>query len=909
MLTLGSRLGPYDITGTLGAGGMGVVFRARDTRLKREVALKVLPEALSSEEDRVLRFQREAELLATLTHQNIAAIYGLEESGGIRALVMELVEGDTLAARIARGPLAMDDALTLARQLVEALDYAHEHGILHRDLKPDNIKVTGEGQLKVLDFGLAKALDTSAHGAPVSLDHSPTLTSPVFTQTGTILGTAAYMSPEQARGRSVDKRADIWAFGCVLYEMLTGRRAFDGESVVDVLAAVVTREPDLAWLPPLTPRSVTALIRRCLQKDPRRRLRDIGDALEELESTLPGSPLPVVTAPTSTSRLRGVLPWAVAAAAAVFGVSTLVVLRSSAPTSSRVVQIEAKVGVDVSLYTDQGTAAVLSPDAGLLAFTGRKAGQVRQLYVRRLDQLEATVLAGTEDANIPFFSPDGQWIAFFAAGKLKKVSVSGGPVVILCDAPSGRGGSWGDDGRIVFTPNASGNATLLRVSANGGTPERFTTLREGEAAQRWPQVLPEGRGVIYSTSPNLGNYNDGEIVVQPLPEGDQKVVIKGGFFGRYQPSGHLTYVHDGRLFAVPFDLQRLETTGAPVPVLERVSTTVQNGAVQFAASATGTAVYMPVQTGLAQPLQWLNRDGTIAPLKAVPSDWSNPRLSPDGQRLAVDIFDGQQTDVWLYDSVADTLTRLTFDPAEDWMPVWTPDGGRLVFRTTRGQFAFNLHWQRADGSGQVDALTQTRNPLTPSSWHPKGDVLAFIENNPTTNYDIMLLPLDQKGTVAPGPPTRFLSTAAQETSPAFSPDGKWIAYVSNESGRNAVYVRPYPSGGGQWLVATEGTDPVWSRAQRELLYLAPDQRVMVAPYSVAGESFRVEPPRPWAPARALTRARGLIGFGGRAFDVHPDGQRLIGAWTPESAATPMENTVVVVFHFFDELHRLVPSKP
>ena len=437
--------------------------------------------------------------------------------------------------------------------------------------------------------------------------------------------------------------------------------------------------------------------------------------------------------------------------------------------------------------------------------------------MRRLDQLEASLLAGTEDAFGPFFSPDGDWIAFFAGGKLKKIPVSGGGVVVLCDAPSGRGGSWGDNGWIVFTPNASGNTTLQRVSANGGATEQLTTLRVGDAAQRWPQVLPGGRGVIFSTTSNLGSYNDGEIVVQSLPDGDQRVVVKGGFFGRYVRSGHLTYVHNGRLFAVPFDLQRLETVGSPVPILERVSTTVSNGAAQFDVSDTGIAAYKAVEAGLAQPLQWLTRDGGIAPLKAAPVNWSNPRLSPDGQRLAIDVFDGQQTDIWIYDWARDALRQLTFDAGEDWNPLWTPDGGRLVFRSNRSQFAFNLHWQRADGGGQSDSLSQSRNPLTPSSWHPNGDVLAFIENNPRTNYDIVLLPLSQKGGVVPGAPVPFLNTSAQEFSPAFSPDGHWIAYVSNESGRNGVYVRPYPGPGGQWLIAPEGSDPVWSQARRELL--------------------------------------------------------------------------------------------
>ena len=490
-----------------------------------------------------------------------------------------------------------------------------------------------------------------------------------MTQAGMILGTAAYMSPEQARGKPVDKRTDIWAFGCVLYEMLAGKRAFDGESVADVLAAVMTREPDLASLPVVTPERVAWVIRRCLEKDPRRRLRDIGDAVAEVEAAPASSSPSPDTTPAATSQTARALPWALAVSGVLFGLATILVgRRDPSPTIPRLVQVEVKTGEDVSLFTDQGTAVVLSPDGSSLAFTGRKVGQIRQLYLRRLDQLEAVQLAGTEDALSAFFSPDGQWIAFFAGGKLKKVPVSGGPVVVLCDAPSGRGGSWGDDGWIVFTPNASGNTPLQRVSANGGAPERLTTLREGEATQRWPQVLPGGRGVIYSTTPTLGSYNDGEIVVQPLPGGDQKVVLKGGFFGRYLRSGHLTYVHDGRLFAVPFDLQRLETVGSPVPILERVSRTVVNGVAQFDVSATGTAAYIAIEAGLTQPLQWLTRDGGIALIESCPVGLEQPAAvtgwSSAGGRYLRRTAD-RHLDLRLGSRCAD---RLTFDPGEDWIP-------------------------------------------------------------------------------------------------------------------------------------------------------------------------------------------------------------------------------------------------
>ena len=591
-----------------------------------------------------------------------------------------------------------------------------------------------------------------------------------MTGVGGLVGTAAYMSPEQARGKPADRRADIWAFGCVLFEMITGKRAFEGDCVADVLVAVMSHEPDVAAAAQSVPAPVAFVIRQCLQKDPRRRLRDIGDVFPLLDASVSDSHVSGVRRHGAGASVWRAVPWAVGVAGVLIGIGgfLLAPFESSRP-ANRLVRVEVNAGSDVSVVNDQGPAAAISPDGSLLAFTGRKPGQARQIYVRRLDQLEAMPLSGTEDAFMPVFSPDGQWIAFFSQGKLKKIAANGGSVVVLCDAPSGRGVNWGDNGWIVFTPNASPGATVQRVNPNGGRPEPVTRLREGEASQRFPQVLPGGRGVLYSTADNLGNYNDGDIVVQPLPDGAPKVVLNGGHFGRYVRSGHLAYVHDARLFAVPFDLDRLEVTGSPVPVLERVARSVQNGAAQFDISATGVAVYLAEDGGGSQPLQWLTRDGVITSLKAAPSNWSNPRISPDGQRVALDRFDGLQTDIWMYDWRADAMTQFTFDPSEDWAPIWTPDGEGVVFKSTRQRFAFNLYLQRADGVGQPEELTELRNPLTPGLWHPSGNALAMIENNPVTNYDILMLPLSQKGGTAPGGATPFLNSVARRRAPPSRP--------------------------------------------------------------------------------------------------------------------------------------------
>jgi serine/threonine-protein kinase len=905
----GFRLGAYEIISALGAGGMGEVYRARDTRLKRDVALKVLPEEFSKDPDRLARFQREAELLASLNHPNIAAVYGLETSGDLTAIVLELVEGDTLADVIARGPITVSDALPIARQTAEALEAAHERGVIHRDLKPANIKVTPDGKVKVLDFGLAKMLETEASSA--AMTHSPTL-SVHATIAGVILGTAAYMSPEQARGRPVDRRTDVWAFGCVLFEMLTGRQVFDaGDTVSDAIASVLKTDPDWTALPSDAPPAIRTLLRRCLQKDPQNRLPHIGSARIEIEDVL-ASPAGAETASTATPAPAlswfAALPWTVAALALAGTAAAFWLPRRAADAPSTPVRLEASLGADASLPANQGTAAILSPDGTLLAFVGdTSGGNERQIYLRRLDQLRASPLSGTANAFAPFFSPDGQWLGFFADGKLKKVSVRGGAAVTLCDAANGRGGSWSDDGSIVFQPSNSLGTSLWRVSSAGGKPEPLIKLEGGEATQRWPQVLSGGKAVLYSGHASNTAWDNANVIVQALPNGPRRILQQGGYFARYVASGHILYIREGTLFALPFDLGRLEATGPPAPVLEGVETNPAggaSGAAQVAISATGTLVYVPgaVNGGAASPMLWMDHTGKTAPLRMTAADWGGVWFAPDGRRLAFDVSDGRQTDIWIYDWMRDTATRLTADPGRDERPVWTPDGRRVAFGSTRDRVTMNLYLQRADGTGNVQRLTESRSAQAPTSWHPSGKFLAFTQSTGPTDNNIMILPMegDESSGWKPGTPFVFLNSPFQTSEAVFSPDGKWLAYVSNETGRNEVYVRPFPGPGGKWPISTAGgVFPTWSPAKRELFYgSAGRQQIMVASYSADATSFRADKPRLWSDAMIGVRPRSPIAA------LHPDGERFVVASSQDQAG--VRDKIVFIFNFFDELRRVAP---
>jgi serine/threonine-protein kinase len=915
----GVRIGPYEILSLLGSGGMGEVYRATDTKLHRDVAIKVLPSEVAADADRLARFEREAQVLASLNHPNIANIFGVDDSSGTPALVMELVEGPTLADRIAKGPVPLEDALPIAKQIAEALEAAHEQGIIHRDLKPANIKVRADGTVKVLDFGLAKAFDPVASGVG-NATMSPTL-SMHATRAGIILGTAAYMAPEQARGKAVDRRADIWAFGCVLYEMVTGKRPFDGDDASITLAAVLKTNPDWGALPLTTPLGLRRLFRRCIEKDPKRRLQAIAEARIEIEDLIAGRAPEDVDAMVRVVPLwRRAFPWG---AGVLVGIVIALALASWAPwrtpTSRTAVRLEAVLGAEASLITDQGPAAVISPDGSVLALVAQNGSGPSLLYIRRLDQLQATPLPGTTNARNPFFSPDSQWIGFFADAKLKKISVAGGAAVTLCDAPSGRGGSWGDDGAIVFQPSpgtAAGSA-LQRVAAAGGTPEPATTIGEGEVTQRWPQALPHGRGVLYTATTTVGDYANSLVVAQGLPRGPRKVLVKGGYFGRYLPCGHLVYVHDGTLFAAPFDVDRLDLTGPAFPVLENVSANATarpgGGAAQFAVSDTGTAVYFPgALMGSLAPIVWLDRAGKQTPLRQMPADWSDPQFSPDGQRLAMDIYDGRQTSVWVYDWTRDSLLRMMATPGLQARPGWTPDGRRIMFAGIQpGSINSSIFWQRADGGGDIQRLTTGPNSQSSGSWHPSGKFLVFHEIQNADNADLMLLTMDgdESSGWKPGKITPLLNTPASEVTPVFSPDGRWIAYASNESGRFEVYVRSFPGSGGKWLISTDGGSfPVWSRARNELVYATLDQRIMVASYTARADSFVADKPRLWSSdARFLSRTRGGIGVAGKPFDLHPDGERVAIAPVPEAQSVASAK-LVFVFNFCDELRRVAPTR-
>jgi Tol biopolymer transport system component len=918
-LTAGSRLGPYEVESSLGAGGMGEVYRARDIRLHRDVAIKILPDVFANDPERLARFQREAQVLASLNHPHIAHVYGLEDwnpstgsgQGGVRGIVMEYVDGPTLADVIAKRPMPIDRALPIARQIADALEAAHEHGIVHRDLKPANIKVRPDGAVKVLDFGLAKLQADGAGGAGRDeVPDSPTITSPVMTRAGVLLGTAAYMSPEQVRGMPVDRRADIWALGCVLFEILTGRRLFDGATVSDTLADVLRKDIDWQALPADTPTPVRGLLRRCLARDPRSRLRDMGDARVAIEEYL-ADPIAAdstaVLVPSAGARWRRAGPWiaALIAACALTAAVTWMLTRSET-LPPRDLHVTAGLGNGLTMTPWHGATAVLSPDGSMLAFVGRKDGTgIPQLYVRRLDQLQARALAGTENADSPFFSVDGQRLGFFTVpfnGKLNVVPVSGGAVTPLADAGDHRGGSWAPDGSIIFTPTSNRGTTLMRVSGAGGAVQPVTTLEGNEVTHRWPQVLPGGASVLFTAHSQTGSYDQANLVVASLNGPSRKIVHHGGYHGRYLPTGHLVFVHNATLFAAPFDLARLEVTGPAVPVIEGITSDPTSAGAQFAFANDGSLVYARGPGASSDvTIAWADSSGAAAALRSAPGDYSSLRFSPDGRLLAMDIgMNWGESAIWIYDWARDALTRLTFGGALDTAPVWSPDGRRIAFGSQRdGVLKDNMYWQKTDGTGTAERLVESKTMMIPWSWHPSGRRLAFFVETAPVNWDVGVLPIegDEATGWKIGTPSLVLNSPYAEVEPMFSPDGRWLAYGSDESGRLEVYVRSFPGLQDRHQVSTEGGHKLlWSSKRPELFYETFDGRIMVASYRTAGDSFTVDKSREWSPG-TIVAPRGPF----QALDLHPDGRRFA---ILKGAPLPARDHVVLMLNFFDEVRRV-----
>ena len=885
---------------------MGQVFRARDTKLNRDVALKVLPDSFANDADRLARFAREAQTLASLNHPHIAAIYGIEDN----ALVMELVEGDDLSQRIARGPIPIDEALPMAKQIAEALEAAHEQGIIHRDLKPANIKVRTDGTVKVLDFGLAKAMDPApAPGASAgqAASMSPTL-SMHATQAGIILGTAAYMSPEQARGKTVDKRADIWAFGAVLFEMLTSRRAFPGEDITDTIVSVVSKEPDWSALPAATPAGLRRLLARCLKKAPTARMRDIGEARLQLEELVSGAPeeMPIaaVAQPTPAprrplwKRAIPVVGAAAVAGASVVGAAAWAIWPS--PPSAPVARFALTLGEGQQFSNNFNQSLAVSPDGTQLVYIANN-----QLYLRSLSDLEARPMPGTQlsqsqSPSTPVFAPDGQSIAFYADQAIKKIAVSGGAAVTICPAEAPFLGMTWDTGGLVFGQGSKG---IMRVSANGGQPSVVASAKSGELAAS-PQVLPGGDWVLFTlaTAATAEGWDKAQIVLQSLKTPERRTLITGGSEARYLPTDHIVYALGGVLFAVPFDLRHLAVAGGPVPVVEGVkrSNTGAFGTAFLSISSTGSLVFIPgpvTPSSGQSDLALIDRTGTVQPLKLPPAPYEYPRLSPDGKRIAGGSDDGKEAIVWIYDlSGATSIRRLTLG-GRNRVPVWSADGERVAFQSDReGDLA--VWWQRADGTTPAERLTKPDKDTShvPESWSPDGRTLLFSVAK-GSSYLLAALAIAEKAM------TPFAGVESSiPPGAAFSPEGKWVAYAVGPASGGSLFVQPFPPTGATYPISKgAGFHPTWAPDGKELVYI-PGRAQMAAVSVTTRPAFTFSNPVA-LPNRSLQRTP----TSERNYDIMP-GKRILGVVGvgQNASSAPAARQIQVVLNWFEELKARVP---
>jgi Tol biopolymer transport system component len=864
-LAPGTRLGPYEVTAQIGAGGMGEVYRARDTKLNRDVALKILPDALAIDSDRIARFRREAQVLASLNHPNIAAIYGFEDSGSTHALVLELVEGPTLADRIAKGPIPLDEALPIAKQIAEALEAAHEQGIIHRDLKPANIKLRPDGTVKVLDFGLAKAMEP-ASGAPLDVTNSPTITTPaMMTGVGTILGTAAYMSPEQAKGRAANARSDVWAFGCVLYEMLTGRRAFDGEDVADILGAVLKTEPEWTRLPADVPSPVRRLLRLCLEKQTRNRRSDASDVRIDIEQAM--QPPERTEGATAASSRQTHVAWFVAGViAAAFALITVQHF-SRAPL---VDQPEMRLEIATPATTAPLDFA-LAPDGRNLVFVASGDGAQR-LWLRRLDKADAQPLAGTQDATLPFWSADSRSIGFFASGKLKRIDVAGGLPRVLTDAAVGRGGAWNADGTILFALGTG--APLLRIPASGGEVMPVTRLAPGHTTHRLPKFLDDGRHFIFYVQ---GDVDTQGIYLASLDGGEPKRLATAETAGELLGPDRLVFISRGALVTQRFNLTRGELLGGPETLADLVGSTVFfHGGVSV--SRDGLIAYRATGAERVQ-LTWHDRTGNTVGTAGPPDGQGllAPELSPDGRRVAADRTVQGNRDVWLIDIARGGLTRLTFGSSVDGYPIWAPDGTRLAFESNR-KGPYGLYVRPSTAVGTEEAIAGSSNNRWPLDWSKDGRFLLYHEDDPRTGSDIWALPMTEGNRT----PIVVANTPFAELTGQFSPDGRWVAYDTNESGQMQVVVQPFPNPRGKSQISTSGgMAPRWRADGQEVYFIATDGTLMAAVVHASASSFETEAPVPLFHTRMNN-----IGTK-QQYAVAPDGRFLINQIMEDASATPI----------------------